>query len=116
MVLRVSNRHSAEVWVAVLYPSSYCKEHEGTSWAKKGWWHLNPGETATVVDGALSPQWFYYIHAHSSDGTSWGDGNEADCPPERFDWCDNTSSNTSITRRFVEIYSSNPNHTVNLTT
>ena len=51
---------------------TFCRQNEGTSWAKKGWWHLNPNETKIVLGGDLSSQWMYYLHAHSSDGTEWG--------------------------------------------
>jgi uncharacterized membrane protein len=114
MVLRVHNAYHTEVWVAYLYPSTFCSQNHGTSWAKAGWWHLNPNETKIVLGGDLSSKWMYYIHAHSSDGTEWGSYTYEYCPSQRFDWCTNISSNTSIKRNFDEVYSNKPDKTINL--
>jgi hypothetical protein len=119
--LVIHNAYRQDVWVAVIYPSSFCSTSEGTPWAKKGWWHISPGNRATVIDGDLSPQWFYYVHADAPDGTEWISSSgsstpdtEEDCPYDKFDWCDNTSSSTSVDYGFAEIYSSRPNKIVNL--
>lgn len=115
MTLRIRNEYREEVWAAIMYPSQYCQQNQGVSWAKKGWWHLNPGETKTVLGGDMSADWTYYFHANAPDGTNWGSEIETPCPNEIFDWCDNTSSTTSVMRGFDGANSNSGELTVRLT-
>ena len=63
----------------------------------------------------MSADWFYYLHAHASDGTSWGSEIETSCPSQPFDWCDNTSSTAAVPYQFDGVYSNSGGLTVRLT-
>jgi hypothetical protein len=48
MYLRFNNSHSRGLWLAVGYYSPGCPD--GGDWAKTGWWRLEPGQAATVLE------------------------------------------------------------------
>jgi hypothetical protein len=106
---QVTNRNPQYgAWVAILYFNEGCSN----KYAKRGWWHLNPGETATVLLEDISDRAMYYLHAHAPGVGVWGldlEGTTADCPVQAFDWCDNTSSTNSSEYFFYGVYSLKPN-------
>jgi uncharacterized membrane protein len=112
---RVTNKSQDEAWVAILYYNPGCRNEDGSIYAKKGWWHLNPGETKTVLGGSMRQEASYYIQAHKLNGSTWGNKDTVEsCPNERFDWCSRTSSNTSREYGFSEVYSRTSDHTTSL--
>jgi hypothetical protein len=105
---KVTNRSRHEAYVAMLYRNEGC----GTKWAKKGWWHLNPGETKTILGSDMRQDTVYYLHAHTPNGLTWGtEATRTPCPSQAFNWCDNVSSTSAKVRSFYEVYSNTPNHT-----
>jgi len=112
MALMIHNRYYQGVYVAILYPNSSCQPK--SRWAKQGWWSIGPGQTKTVVGGALSPEYMYYVHASADDGTTWGDAATRDtCPNEGFNIC-SFEARDAPTYEFFEVYSNNPNKTIAL--
>lgn len=112
MALMVHNKYYQDVYVAILYPNSSCQPN--SHWAKQGWWRIAPGQTKTVVGGDLSPEYMYYVHALSVDGTTWGDGATWDtCPNEGFNMC-SFERRDAPRRNFFEVYSNSPNKTIGL--
>jgi Protein of unknown function (DUF1036) len=57
MYLRFNNSHSRGLWLAVGYYSPGCPD--GGDWAKKGWWRLEPGQAATVLETTNTYATFY---------------------------------------------------------
>src|SRR4051812_30611185 len=68
MALYFRNQTNQSVSVAIGYHWPNCPD--GDNWAKKGWWVIAPGQTATVRGGA-SKGAKYFWHAHTSGGLQW---------------------------------------------
>lgn len=87
MWLAFENVHGRRLWVAVGYYSPGCPD--GTSWAKMGWWQLDPGESATVL---WTTSRFATFFAEDDIGATWGGNIVTAVPSSAFDWCWNTAS------------------------
>lgn len=91
MALSFHNRTSALVYVAIAYSSSGC---DGDQWAKKGWWAIGPGGSATVRGGASNGAKYFWF-AESTAGLTWAGGFVTHLPQRAFDWCWGTGSTDS---------------------
>ena len=88
------NGTNVRVWVAIAYSSPGC---DGQDWAKKGWWAIDPGGTATVRGGASNGA-KYFWYAETADGRRWSGDFFTQLPNRAFDWCWNTGSTDSAVR------------------
>jgi len=87
MWIAFKNDHPSGVWIAVGYYHPNCPD--GGDWAKKGWWRLEPGQSATVLWTTNAYSTFY---AEADDGAHWSGPYVTDLPFQAFDWCWNTAS------------------------
>jgi uncharacterized membrane protein len=87
MWLRFHNSYSSGLWLAVGYYHPDCSD--GGDWAKKGWWRLEPGKTATVLWTTNKYSTFF---AEADDGAFWAGPYHTNLPLQAFDWCWNTAS------------------------
>jgi uncharacterized membrane protein len=114
MYLRFNNSHSRGLWLAVGYYSPGCPD--GGDWAKKGWWRLEPGQAATVLETTNTYATFY---AEADDGRVWAGGNTTNLPSQEFDWCWNTASSAGEDVGMRQLSSTNAwspwTSTINLT-
>lgn len=51
--LEVCNQTNVDRWVAIGY-------NKDNMWTSEGWWNLEPGDCAPVIDGDLDQQYYYY--------------------------------------------------------
>jgi uncharacterized membrane protein len=90
-MLTICNNYTSSVFVAILYYSPNCPD--GGDWAKKGWWRINTGECQVVHGGSLrSLNRYYGYYAEADNGATWAGPYVRAVPPQRFDWCEWTSS------------------------
>lgn len=82
MWLRFNNSYRAGLWLAVGYYSPGCSD--GGDWAKKGWWRLDPGQSAIVLWTTNEYSTFY---AEADDGELWAGSYGTELPFSAFDWC-----------------------------
>ena len=113
-MLSFTNGYSRLVSVTVKWYHPNCPD--GGDWEKKGWWNINPGNTAHVLDLDLDEtNRYYYYYAESVDGHTWSGAYFTDVPNEAFDWCENTGSSTSRSLGFRELdIGDNDNYTLTL--
>jgi uncharacterized membrane protein len=90
MWLRFENVHGRRLWVAVGYYSPGCPD--GSNWAKKGWWQLDPGQSAIVL---WTTNRFATFFAEDDVGAQWAGNVVTAVPSSAFDWCWNTGSSAS---------------------
>jgi hypothetical protein len=111
MALYFRNQTNRTVNVALGYHWPNCPD--GDNWAKKGWWVIAPGQTATVRGGASNGA-KYFWHAHTDTGAQWGGEFVTNLPTNAFDWCWPTSSTNSTPRRMQKLIVpvTSINHTV----
>ena len=95
MALYFRNQTNRTVSVALGYSWPNCPD--GDNWAKKGWWNIAPGQTATVRGGASNGA-KYFWHAHTDTGVQWSGEFVTNLPTNAFDWCWPTSSTNSTPR------------------
>lgn len=84
----VCNKSGEEVTVAFAYldingstPDIFGNREpmRPNGWNSEGWWTLNSGKCARVYPHQLNERnSYFYVHAHSSDGGTWG-GNHNFC-------------------------------------
>jgi hypothetical protein len=89
MYIRYNNSYSRGLWLAVGYYNPGCSD--GGNWSKKGWWRLEPGQAATVLETTNSISTFY---AEADDGHFWPGSYRTNLPLQAFDWCWNTASSS----------------------
>lgn len=110
MALFFRNATNETMWAAIGYSSPNCPD--GDNWAKKGWWQIGPGGTATVRGGASNgAKYFYYVHTNS---LAWAGEFNTPLPTNAFDWCWPTSSSNATVRgmRKLIIPAASVNHTL----
>ncbi|HEY0537321.1 MAG TPA: DUF1036 domain-containing protein [Actinoallomurus sp.] len=76
---------------------------DGGDWEKKGWWVIQPQQTAIVWGGdhnAVNRFWYGYVH--SIDGAQWTGDFPETVPTRAFQWCEHVADTTSRTVRMVE--------------
>jgi uncharacterized membrane protein len=87
------NGTSATIWTAYSWYAPGCIPEDGSSWVKKGWWSLAPGQCKIVYGAAISNRYSYYYA--EGGGRVWA-GPFFTCTPDiAFEWCDNTCSTGS---------------------
>ncbi len=125
MSLWIDNRHSEEIWVAVVYPKSVCGYNPEGPWAKAGWWRIFPyweapppykgappftAQPKLILEGDLSPRFHYYVHARAWDGSKWvagwGGNLSGFCPMYKFDECWGWPIQDSERCWFLELHTS----------
>ena len=88
MAIYVRNDGNARIFFALAYHYPNCG---GENWAKKGWFAIPPGGTATVRGGASNgAKYFWYAETHT--GLVWAGDVTTWLPSNAFDWCWTTSS------------------------
>jgi uncharacterized membrane protein len=90
MWLAFENVHGRRLWVAVGYYSPGCED--GSNWAKKGWWQLDPGQSATAL---WTTNRFAMFFAEDDVGAQWAGDRVTATPSSAFDWCWTTASTDS---------------------
>jgi uncharacterized membrane protein len=101
-MLSFTNGYSQVLSVAIMWYHPNCPD--GGDWEKKGWWNINPGNTAHVLDLDLDEtNRYYYFYAEAVDGHTWSGPYFTNVPSEAFDWCENTGSTTSRSLGFREL-------------
>ncbi len=90
MWLAFENIHGRRLWVAVGYFDPGCED--GSKWSKKGWWQLDPGQSATVL---WTTNRFATFFAEDDAGEFWGGDFVTPVPVRRFDLCWTTASSDS---------------------
>ena len=79
------NGYTRQLQIAIMFKQDSCSEY-GRPWGTRGWWLLNPGQEAYVVD---TNNRFFYYYAETTDGSRlWtSDGPTVPVPPRKFDLC-----------------------------
>ncbi|MFF4419906.1 DUF1036 domain-containing protein [Streptomyces sp. NPDC001549] len=108
MSLRLQNNYHTEIWTMVEWHQPNCSD--GSSWVKKGWWRIGPGQSSTVFGGDVNFNPIWYCYAYAPDGAEWRDRYQEVVPHRAFEWCSNTSDSTSRTILMNEFVVSRPNH------
>ncbi|MET9908526.1 DUF1036 domain-containing protein [Streptomyces sp. NPDC006476] len=90
-MLKFISQYPQPLSVSIMWYTPNCPD--GGDWTKKGWWNLAPGE-GKVVHGAdlddVNRYWCYF--AQAADGAFWAGDIARMVPPEKFEWCEWTSS------------------------
>ena len=92
--LHFRNQYPSRVYVAIAFPNDACSEY-GPPWATKGWWAIDPGGEAYVLEG----QQIATFYAEATDGAIWT-GSQAPVylPQPAFDSCWGIGNNSPETR------------------
>ena len=92
--LHFRNRYTSRVYVAIAFPNDACGAY-GSPWGTKGWWPIDPGGEAYVLNG----QRFACYYAEAIDGTVWtGSQGPVYVPQTRFESCWGIGNNSSGTQ------------------
>ena len=112
MELRFRNDYGTRLWVCILFHDpGRCGQYG--NWGTRGWWVIEPGNEAYVLDTDNRNAYFY---AEAADGGVWaGPYGPVLAPRRAFDSCLDISNNVdpSVHCRHVRLATSR--HTVNLT-
>lgn len=93
MTLKVWNASGKTILIAFGYPSP--EFSCDLTWAKKGWHRATSNQVINLVAGDVSNRTYFY-YAETVDRTRFWSGEFfTDLPPQRFDWCWNTTSSDS---------------------
>ncbi|MCX4763564.1 DUF1036 domain-containing protein [Streptomyces sp. NBC_01275] len=114
MAMRFRNNYQATIWAMVEWSFPNCPD--GGDWLKKGWWQIAPGQEVIVYGGdADAVNRFWYAYAHTDDGVEWGGTFPELVPPQRFEWCEKTSSTQcrTINMHQFEVTTSDHVHSFN---
>ena len=95
MALFFRNETNETIFAALGYSWPNCPD--GDNWAKKGWWGIAPGGTATVRGGASNGA-KYFFYAQTQSGLEWAGEFFTPLPTDAFDWCWPTSSSNATVR------------------
>jgi len=105
--LHFRNHHTSRIYVAIAFPNDACSAY-GSAWGTKGWWPIDPGGEAYVLNG----QELACFYAEAVDGLIWsGSQGPVYLPQPRFESCWGIGNNSPETRvvamRLVYILSRN---------
>jgi uncharacterized membrane protein len=81
-----TNGYSRRVQIAIAFKQDSCSEY-GRPWGTRGWWLLDPGQQAYVLD---TDNRYCYFYAEATDGSRvWTDslGPLVPVVPQAFDSC-----------------------------
>jgi len=87
------NGTDVTIWTTYEWYAPSCAAEDGSSWEKKGWWSLTPGQCKTVYGASISNRYSYYYA--EGGGLAWAGPYNTCTPWTAFDWCDNTCSTSS---------------------
>lgn len=95
MQLHFRNRYASTLWIAIMfYSPNSCREYG--SWGTRGWWGIEPGGEAFVLNTDYRYAAFY---AEARDGTVWtGPYGPVYVDQSAFDSCINIGDNSPETR------------------
>lgn len=112
MKLYFRNNYGSTVWVAIMfYSPDTCREHG--NWGTRGWWGINSGNEAFVLNTNNRYAAFY---AEAEDGTIWnGTYGPVYVKNQRFESCINIGDTSSkiVGMHRIDMGNSD-NHYVNL--
>lgn len=84
MQLHFSNQYGHRLWVCISFHSPTTCGALG-DWGTRGWWTIDPGQSAYVLDTGNSRAYFY---AEADDGAFWAGSDWAiHAPQTAFDSC-----------------------------
>jgi len=98
--LRLCNKYSSEISVALAYYSKSSGE-----WISEGWWVVEPDACKTPLSGDLNER-YYYVYAYSAESGTWsGDYYFCMAKPDEFKFtsADDESSCDSSWQGFRKI-------------
>ena len=110
MRLYFGSRYPARLWVCLdFYDPENCAQYGG--WKNRGWWAIDPGNVAYVLNTSYRNVYFY---AEAADGAVWsGPYGPVPVYQRAFDDCNTGTGNERIVyTRHIEIRSDS--YTVNL--
>ncbi|MFG1841688.1 DUF1036 domain-containing protein [Micromonospora sp. NPDC049175] len=111
MQLHFRNSYGPRIWVAIMYYDTGCNS-DGSSWATRGWWTIDNGGQAYVLN---TNNRYAYYYAEAADGTVWtGPYGPIYVPQTAFSWCSNTGSTNARVVGLREVYIPSDKHTINL--
>lgn len=116
MELHFRNQYTSTVWVAIMFYSPDACGGDLGSWGTRGWWGMDPGGEAFVLNTDNQYAAFY---AEANDGAVWaGPYGPVYVHQAAFDSCVNIGDNSPETRmvgmRLVDMQDTDV-HYVNLT-
>ena len=78
------NGHTRRVQVAIKFYQPSCGQY-GRPWGTRGWWLIDPGQSAYVLD--TNNRFFYYYAECVSDGRVWSGDSPTPVYQPAFDSC-----------------------------
>ena len=69
MQLHFRNNYTSKVWVAIMFYDPDCRGEGGEEWGTQGWWGIDPGAEAHVLN---TNNRYAYYYAEAADGAVWG--------------------------------------------
>jgi len=79
------NGHTRRVQVAIKFYQPNCSQYGGRPWGTRGWWLIDPGQSAYVLD--TNNRYFYYYAESVSDGKVWAGDSRTPVTLRAFDSC-----------------------------
>lgn len=100
-MITILNNHTTTIWAMIEWLHPNCPD--GGHWEKKGWWRIEPQQTALVWSGDHTRvNRYWYGYTHSQDGRQWTGDFPEKVPTHAFQWCEHTADTTSRTVRMQE--------------
>ena len=92
MGLTLCNGYPSPIWTSIaFFNPDTCGGPESQPFEMNGWWRIDPGSCALVFANDLADRnQFWYVFAHSSDGTAWSGPFVATVSRKAFagsNWC-----------------------------
>ncbi|MEH1017256.1 DUF1036 domain-containing protein [Micromonospora sp. CPCC 206060] len=111
MQLHFRNSYGPRIWVAIMYYDTGCNAY-GSPWATRGWWAIDHGGQAYVLD---TNNRYAYYYAEAADGAVWtGQYGPIYVPQAAFNLCENIGQTGARIVGLREVYIPSDSHTVNL--
>jgi len=96
------NSTNVTIWTTYEWYQPSCVAEDGSSWEKKGWWSLTPGQCKIVYGSSISNSYSYFYA--EGGGYVWTGPYPTCTPYTAFDWCDNTCNTNSRNLGYRELY------------
>lgn len=106
------NNTNSTVYIAYAYQNSNCRP---VTYAKIGWYRVEPGQTRQVWSGYAGGRTFYYF-AEDVFGRTWNGPYFTQIPNQAFHWCWNTGCSTcrNLGFRRIDVPVFYADYTINL--
>ncbi|MEV4631608.1 DUF1036 domain-containing protein [Micromonospora sp. NPDC049523] len=112
MQLHFRNNYGLRIWVSIMYYDPGCSAY-GSPWATRGWWAIDYGGQAYVLN---TNNRYAYFYAEAANGAVWAGGyGPIYVPQNGFDLCQNIGQTGARIVGLREVYIPSDVHTVNLT-